>query len=244
MVQLRREVPDLFYEEFDKANKPINFSKTPKLGWDFSQASLRTHSTQKSAQATSDRYNFSKLSNLLETNRNQRNAGKIVRSLNPNLDWFAPIYDSKPPRALLTRELFALPDSNDSRANQHRICSQWLRLKIHLPVADLHNFNKPEAIIWKNLWRSLIIQTRVDYSMKILAKCKSGLSTTNTTIPSCLMTWTVIDNFLEKFWKAVRTGISLQFSMPKEISTSEDKLLRWHPFPTTQKTQTNEQACQ
>jgi hypothetical protein len=32
MVQLRREVPDLFYEEFDKVNKPINFSKTPKLG--------------------------------------------------------------------------------------------------------------------------------------------------------------------------------------------------------------------
>ena len=244
MVQLRREVPDLFYEEFDKVNKPINFSKTPKLGWDFSQASLRTHSTQKSAQATSDRYNFSRLSNLLETNRNQRNAGKIVRSLNPNLDWFAPIYDSKPPRVLLTRELFALPDSNDSRANWHRICSQWLRLKIHLPVADLHNFKEQEAIIWKNLWRSLIIKTRIDYSMKILAKCKSGLSTTNTTIPSCLMTWAVIDNFLEEFCKVVRTRMSLQFCMPKKISTSQDKLLRWHLFPKTQKTQTDEQACQ
>ena len=244
MVQLRREVPDLFYEEFDKVNKPINFSKTPKLGWDFSQASLRTHSTQKSAQATSDRYNFSRLSNLLETNRNKRNAGKIVRSLNPNLDWFAPIYDSKPPRVLLTRELFALPDSNDSRANWHRICSQWLRLKIHLPVADLHNFKEQEAIIWKNLWRSLIIKTRIDYSMKILAKCKSGLSTTNTTIPSCLMTWAVIDNFLEEFCKVVRTRMSLQFCMPKKISTSQDKLLRWHLFPKTQKTQTNEQACQ
>ena len=244
MVQFRREVPDLFYEEFDKVNEPINFSKTPKLGWDFSQASLRTHRTQKSAQATSDRYNFSRLSNLLETNRNQRNAGKIVRSLNPNLDWFAPIYDSKPPRVLLTRELFALPDSNDSRANWHRICSQRLRLKIHLPVADLHNFKEPEAIIWKNLWRSLIIQTRIDYSMKILAKCKSGLSTTNTTIPSFLMTWALIDNFLEEFCKAVRTGISLQFSMPKEQSTSQDKFLRWHPFPKTQKTKTDEQACQ
>jgi len=156
MVLLRREVPDLFHEEFDKIEKLIGFSNSPKLGWDSTQASLRTHSIQKSEQATSDHYKFSRLSNLLETNRNQRHAGIIVRSLNPDLDWFAPIYDSKPPRTLLTRELFALPDSNDSRANRYRICSQWLRLKIHLPVAYLHNFKKPEAIIWKNLWQSLI----------------------------------------------------------------------------------------
>ena len=129
MIQLRREVPDPSYEEFDKVNKPINFSKSPKLGWDFSQASLRTHSTQKSAQATSDRYNFSRLRNLLGTNRNPRLAGKIIRSLDPDLDWFAPIYDSKPQRALLTRELFALPDSNDSRANRYRVCATVITSK-------------------------------------------------------------------------------------------------------------------
>ena len=86
--------------------------------------------------------------------------------------------------------------------------------------------NRPETIIWKNLWQSLIIKTTIDYSIKMLAKCKSSLSATNTPIPSFLITWTVIENFLEEFCKVVRTRMSLQFSMPEEISTSQDKLLR------------------
>lgn len=186
-------MPDLSQARFNGVDKPLSFSNIPKLEWNSIQASL-----------------------VLPVFRNQQSLLQATM-VHPEFvrinSWFhsrTSLLETK------TRSAFRL---TRSRSNRGRVCSTVL-WQIHLPITVSHSFEEPEAIVWKDLRQSLITQIRVDYSMKILAKCKSGLSTTNTTIPSCLMTWTVIDNFLEKFWKAVGTGISLQFSMPREISTS------------------------
>ena len=116
-----------------------------------------------------------------------------------------------------TRSAFRLAHS---RSNRCRVYSTVLWPQSHLPTKDSHSFEEPEAIIWKICDRSLITQIRVDYSMKMSTKCESYLPATRYTVQSCLITWTVIGDLLEKFCKAVMMRMSMQFSVPREISTS------------------------
>ena len=175
-------------------HKPINFSNSPKLEWNSIQASLVLPVLRN-------------WQNLLQTTMVQP---KLIRT---NLQFH-------PTTGLLEAKTRCTDGLNCSRENRHRVCSTVLRPQIHLPTTDSHSFEEPEAIIWKIWDSSLITQIRVDYSMKMSATCESFLPAIKATILSCLITWTVIGDLLEKFCKAVMMRMSMQFSVPRERSTS------------------------
>ena len=131
------------------------------------------------------------------------------------LEWFTTLFQ---PTASLPgmRTLYASRLTR-SRSNRCRVCSTVLRPQIHLPTTDSPSFEEPEAIIWKICDRSLITQTRVDYSMKMSATCESFLPAIKATILSCLITWTVIGDLLEKFCKAVMMRMSMLLRAQRNI---------------------------
>ena len=181
MAQLRRKVTNLSQARFDRVNKLLSFSNSPKLSLDFIQASL-----------------------VLPVFRNQQ---KLLQTTMVHPELICTNLQFQPTKSLLETK---------ARCAHRSIYQQQIFI----------TSKEPEAIIWKNLWQSLSTQIRVDYSVKMSATCKSYLPTTRATILSYFITCTAIGNFLENFCKAVMMRMSIQFSMLREISTSQDKLLR------------------
>ena len=116
MAQLRRKVTNLSQARFDRVNKPLSFSNSPKLSLDFIQASL-----------------------VLPVFRNQQ---KLLQTtmVHPELIctnlWFQPT------KSLLETKARCTSGLNRSRENRCRVCSTVLRPQIHLPTANFHNFKR------------------------------------------------------------------------------------------------------